>query len=148
MADLERALQIAVTAHAGQKDKVGAPYVMHPLRMMATMRTDAERIVALLHDVVEDTDWTLDRLRAEGFAEIIVQAVDCLTHREDESYEAFIERARQDPIARVVKIADLCDNLDASRLNGLTETDIRRIIRYQGALARLRQRDAEPAPGA
>lgn len=139
MADLERALQIAVMAHAGQRDKVGAPYVLHPLRMMAAMRTDAERIAALLHDVVEDTDWTLERLRAEGFDEAIVRAVDSLTHREGEPYEAFIERASQDAIARVVKIADLRDNLDASRLNGLTESDIRRIIKYQQALAVLSQ---------
>src|SRR5690349_12469488 len=93
MADLEEAIRIAVEAHRGQKDRAGAPYILHPLRMMLRVQTDAERMAAVLHDVVEDTDWTLDALREHGFPDEVVTAVDHLTRREGESYEEFVTRA-------------------------------------------------------
>ncbi len=135
MATLERAIQIAVQAHTGQKDKRGAPYILHPLHLMSKMRTDPERIVAVLHDVVEDSDWTLEQLRAEGFSDEILAAIDCVTHRADEPYENFIERAKLNPLSRTVKIADLLHNMDASRILALTDKDIARIRKYQKALA-------------
>jgi len=131
---LEKAIFIAVQAHAGAKDKAGEAYILHPLRMMMKMRTETERIVAILHDVVEDSDWTLEALREEGFTEEIVTAVDHLTRRSGEDYEDFVRRAVQDPVARRVKIADLEDNLDQTRLKEPTEQDRARIARYQKAL--------------
>ena len=133
MATLDRAIQIAAQAHEGQRDKAGDPYILHPLRMMLRMRQDEERIVAVLHDVVEDSDWTLDDLRREGFSEVVVEAVDALTRREDETYEAFVERAGRYPLARQVKLADLEDNMDVTRLRSITEKDQARLDRYHRA---------------
>jgi len=137
MADIEEAIRIAVEAHRGQKDKAGAPYILHPLRMMFRMQTDAERMAAVLHDVVEDTPWTLDQLRARGFAEEVVAAVDHLTRREGESYEEFAERAGRHPVARRVKIADLEDNMDIRRTGEVTDKDTERLNRYLRAWRRL-----------
>jgi len=142
VADLEEAIRIAVEAHRGQKDRAGAPYVLHPLRMLLRMRTDAERIAAVLHDVVEDTAWTLDDLRARGFSAEVLAAVDALTRRPGEAYDAFVERAAADPIARHVKLADLEDNLDLRRLDAVTADDLERIDRYLRAYRRL-SADAE-----
>lgn len=133
MATLERALVIAAEAHQGTTDKGGAPYILHPLRLMQQMTTTDERIVALLHDVVEDSPWTLDALRAEGFFEEVVSAVDGLTRREGESYEDFIERGAANPLARRVKLADIEDNMDVRRLVEIGEKDLERLQRYQGA---------------
>ena len=135
MATLERAIQIAVQAHTGQKDKRGAPYILHPLHLMSKMHTDPERIVAILHDVVEDSDWTLAQLRDEGFSDEVLAAIDCVTHRADEPYKDFIERANLNPLARTIKIADLLHNMDASRILTLTDKDVARIRKYQKALA-------------
>lgn len=132
--DLERALEIAAQAHSGQKDKAGQPYILHPLRVMQACTADAERIVAILHDVVEDSDWTLDDLRREGLAEDLVVAVDAMTRRRDETYADFVDRAAQHPIARAVKIADLRDNLDMSRIADPTASDRQRTQKYQEAL--------------
>jgi (p)ppGpp synthase/HD superfamily hydrolase len=136
MTPLEKAIFIAVQAHAEAKDKAGEAYILHPLRMMMKMQTETERIVAVLHDVVEDSDWTLERLRQQGFTEEIVTAVDHLTRRKGEGYEEFVRRAVRDPLALHVKIADLEDNLDQSRVKGPpTEQARARIARYQKALA-------------
>ena len=143
MATLEKAILIAVQAHQGQKDKAGAPYILHPLRMMLQMPTEAEQIVAVLHDVVEDTPWTLDALRGEGFSEESIAALDCLTRREGESYEAFIERAGGNPIARRVKLADLADNMDLRRIGQLAENDLTRLKRYHRAWMRLSEQKVE-----
>jgi hypothetical protein len=105
---LERAIAIAAEAHAGQVDKAGAPYVLHPLRMMLRVSSPDERIVAVLHDVCEDCQgWTFDRFRAEGFSEHIIQALQSVTKRDGEGYEAFVRRAASNPIGRRVKLADL-----------------------------------------
>jgi (p)ppGpp synthase/HD superfamily hydrolase len=130
MATLEDAIQIAAEAHNGQKDKAGAAYILHPLRMMMRMKTEAEMITAILHDVVEDTDWTIEKLREKGFSEEVLEAVECVTNREGESYKQFIERAGKNPIARQVKIADLEDNMDVKRLKILTSRDAERIAKY------------------
>jgi len=137
MPTLEDAIALAALAHHGQVDKASAPYILHPLRLLLRMETEAERIVAVLHDVVEDTPYTLDALRRLGFPEAVVEAVDALTRREGESYEAFVARAAGNPLARRVKIADLEDNLDLSRIAAPTEKDYRRLERYRRALERL-----------
>ena len=140
MSTLERAIVIAAKAHAGQKDKGGQTYILHPLRLMLQMRTEDERMTAVLHDVVEDSDWTLEQLRSEGFSEAVGQAVDALTERKDESYEALVQRAVGDPIARVVKIADIRDNMDLSRIPNPTEKDHERLDKYRRALVILEEK--------
>lgn len=134
MATLERAIAIAAMAHEGQVDKAGMPYVLHPLRMMLSVDTPEGRMAAVLHDVVEDTAVTLDQLRAEGFPEAVIEAVEALTKRDGEDYEAFILRVAPNPIARKVKLADLRDNCDLSRLAEPTEKDRQRIEKYRRAI--------------
>ena len=111
MSTLEKAIEIALKAHYGVTDKAGAPYLLHPLRMMFHMPDDECRIAAVLHDVVEDSPVTIEDLRKAGFSETILGAVNGLTRREDESYDEFIKRAGKNHIARTVKLADLKDNL-------------------------------------
>lgn len=130
---LEDALQLAVRAHAGQKDKGGQPYILHPLRVMARMDTEAEQMVALLHDVVEDSDITLDNLREQGYSEEIVAAVEAVSKREGEDYFDFVRRAMANPLARRVKQADLEDNMDIRRIPEITEDTHRRLARYRKA---------------
>ncbi len=142
MATLERAIEIAVLAHKGARDKAGAPYVLHPLRLMFAVSEPDAKIVAILHDVAEDSRppyrFGFDELRAEGFSETVLAALDCVTAREGESYDAFIERILPNPIARMVKIADVTDNLDVRRLGAeITDRDVERIRKYRRALAKL-----------
>jgi len=142
MATLIRAIEIATKAHAEQVDKAGEPYILHPLRLMLRMATEAERITAVLHDVVEDSGFTLDDLIAEGFAREIVHAVDALSKREGEDYMQFVRRASEDPIARRVKRADLEDNLNLTRIRKLTDRDLERVLRYHRALEILAEGEA------
>jgi len=137
-ATLEDAILLAVQAHRGQRDKAGAPYVLHVLRVMLQMPDDTTRMAAVLHDVVEDTPHTLDDLRAAGFTEDVISAVDALTRRADETYKAFVRRAGGHPVARRIKLADLEDNMDTRRLPRLTERDESRLQRYRDAWALLR----------
>jgi (p)ppGpp synthase/HD superfamily hydrolase len=134
---IEKAIAIAAEAHRGQRDRSGQPYILHPLRVMGRVQTEAEKVVAVLHDVVEDTDWTLEKLRAAGFPEEMVQAVDNLTKREGEAYEAAVERAARSPLSRAVKLADLEDNMDVRRLGAIGEKDAERLARYLRAWKRL-----------
>lgn len=135
---LERAIAIAATAHAGQVDKGGAPYILHPLKVMLRMTTLEERIVAVLHDVVEDCEISLDDLRKEGFSEVVLSAIESVTKVPGESYEDFVERAAQNPIGRVVKLADLEENSDLSRIASPSWEDLERIEKYRRAIGRLR----------
>ncbi len=129
---LEKAIAIAVEAHKGQKDKMGAPYMLHPLRMMCRMTTPYEMMAAVLHDVVEDTDVTLVQLKSEGIPEIVLDAVDRLSRREDESYDEFVQRILPSPVARRVKLADLEDNMDVRLINPpLTAKDLERLNKYR-----------------
>ena len=128
---LARAIEIAAAAHATQVDKGGAPYILHPLRMMLKQTTEAAKIAAVLHDVVEDTPWTLEKLRAEGFPDEVLDAVACLTKREGEDYADFITRAGTNPIARAVKLADLEDNMDLKRIPEPVQKDFDRLAKYR-----------------
>ncbi len=130
---LERALQIATEAHRGQTDKAGADYIGHPSRVAARCSTDEERIVALLHDTVEDTWVTPEWLLAEGFPRTIVDAVLSVTRREGETYADFVARAALNPIGRQVKIHDLEDNMDLSRLPHPSAEDFARLEKYRRA---------------
>ncbi len=136
---LEKAIGIAVTAHRGQKDRYGAPYILHPLRVMNRLETVAEKTVAVLHDVVEDTDWTFEALAKEGFGEPILSALRCVTKIEGEPYEQFVERSGSNPLARRVKLADLEDNMDARRFEQVKEADCARLEKYRKAWHRLKQ---------
>jgi len=135
MSNLERAIAIAAEAHAGVKDKGGAPYILHPLRMMLKLSTPEERIVAVLHDVCEDCpEWTFERLRSEGFSPNIIEALDSVTKREGEPYRDFVLRAASNPIGRSVKLADLIDNSDISRIQNPSTEDYRRVAKYVDAI--------------
>jgi len=139
MPTLEDAIALAVEAHRGQRDKAGQTYILHPLRVMLRLEGEAERMVAVLHDVVEDSSYTLEHLRGLGYPEEVLGALDCLTKREGETYEAFIERVLPHPLARRVKLADLEDNMDVRRLTAVTAKDAERLARYRAAWSRLKQ---------
>ena len=135
---LRRAIDIAKEAHKGQVDKAGNEYIDHPLRVMIAVHSVSEKIVGVLHDVIEDTDWTFERLEAEGFTTEIIEALKCVTKlSEDEPYDAFIERVKTNPLAVAVKIKDLADNMDIRRLNELTEKDFKRLQKYHRAYKEL-----------
>lgn len=135
---LAQAIALAALAHDGQTDKAGQPYILHPLRVMFHCQGEDAQICAVLHDVVEDTPWTLEALREAGYAENVLTTLDHLTRRSDESYEQFIERVLTDPLACFVKLADLADNQDLSRLPVVTASDRERLLRYQRAEERIR----------
>lgn len=141
---LGKALKIAAEAHAGQVDKAGRPYILHPLRVCSKCATDEERIVALLHDTLEDTEVTAGHLLSEGFPRHIVEAILSVSRNKDESYEDFIRRARSNPLGRQVKLHDLEDNMDLTRLNQVTEKDVIRLNRYLNAYSYLRANALNP----
>lgn len=128
---LERAIEIAAAIHAGQTDKGGAPYILHPLRVMLRVAPGAQQIVAVLHDVVEDSDGKIpfDDLAREGFSQEVIDG---------ESYEAFIARAALDPVGKAVKLADLAENSDLSRIDRPTQKDLERVEKYRRAMEYLR----------
>lgn len=133
MATIERALQIAAQAHAGQLDKEGLPYILHPLRVMMGVNGEDAQIVAILHDVVEDTPITHAHLREAGFSERVLDAVALVTHAKDEPYAEYVVRCKANPIAKQVKISDLTDNsrLDRMMLRvDLMDRDVARIRKY------------------
>lgn len=130
MATLERAVAIAAAAHAGQVDKAGQPYILHPLRVMLRVTSEQERIAAVLHDVVEDSEVSLQDLQGEGFQPDVIAAIEALTKRPGESRLQAAARAAADPIARQVKLADNAENMDLSRIANPTARDIARIEEY------------------
>lgn len=134
---LNKAIEIATKAHTGQTDKGGEQYILHPLRVMMNCDNEAARICAVLHDVVEDTAITLDDLRKEGFSDEIIAALDCLTRRADEQYDDFITRILSNQLACQVKIADLCDNMDLTRIPNPTTEDENRMMKYKDAADRV-----------
>ena len=138
MSTLERAIEIATEAHCGQLDKAGNDYIGHPLRVMAAGRTTEEKIVGVLHDVVEDSDWTFERLAAEGFSGEVVEALRCLTKLSgNEPYDKFIARVKTNKLAVAVKLNDLSDNMDIRRLPYLSDKDFKRLKKYLKAYRQL-----------
>ncbi len=137
---LAEAINIALEAHKGQKDKVGMPYEGHLMRVMQAGRTIDEKIVGVLHDIVEDAGWTFEELLEKGFPVHIVDALRCVTKlSEDEPYDAFIDRVKTNPLAKAVKISDLTDNMDLRRLPELTDKDVIRLRKYLKAYRELIQ---------
>jgi GTP diphosphokinase / guanosine-3',5'-bis(diphosphate) 3'-diphosphatase len=135
MSSLERAIEIAARAHAGQVDKAGQPYVLHPLRVMLRVEGTSERIAAVLHDVVEDTSVTLDDLAAEGFNSEILDAVRALTKLPGETRMEAAQRASVNKIALAVKLADNAENMDLGRIANPTAKDHARIEEYKAVRA-------------
>lgn len=141
---LERAIEIAVEAHSGQTQKNGTPYILHPLHLMMQMEDEEGQIVAVLHDVVEDTEVTLADLQAEGFTDEVVVAISLLTRQKGMSYEQFIEEIAPNELARQVKLADLEHNMDVRRLPmPMIEKDFERLMQYREAYERLSYVDDE-----
>ncbi|MDR2647684.1 MAG: HD domain-containing protein [Oscillospiraceae bacterium] len=137
MSTLNKAIEIAAKAHAEQVDKGGNPYILHPLRVMLNCEDETARICAVLHDVIEDTDITPDDLRVEGFGEDVIAALDCLTKRNGENYDDFISRVLTNLTACRVKLADLADNMDLTRIPNPTAKDEERIKKYSEAANRI-----------
>ncbi|WP_445403290.1 guanosine-3',5'-bis(diphosphate) 3'-pyrophosphohydrolase [Acinetobacter vivianii] len=131
MATLERAISLAAERHEGQVDKANAPYILHPLRVMLNVPNIEHKIVAVLHDILEDTATTIDELYRLGFQTHLIDAIIALTKQEGESRIQAAQRAVQNPIARVVKLADITDNMDLSRIQSPTMKDFERLKEYQ-----------------
>ncbi|HQB19282.1 MAG TPA: phosphohydrolase [Bacteroidales bacterium] len=140
MSTIEKAIEIAVAAHKGQKDKSGANYILHPLRVMERGKTEIEKICGVLHDVVEDSEWTFEMLEKEGFSNEVIDVLRCVTKEsEEEDYKVFINRIAQNPIAVEVKINDLLDNMDITRFKNLNEQDLKRLNKYLKAFWKLKK---------
>lgn len=133
MNHLEKAIAIALRVHEGQTDRYGHPYIIHPLYVMLQMDSEAEMTAAVLHDVIEDSETTLEDLRAEGFSEAVLEAVRLMTHDEADSYEAYVRKLKPNPMARKIKLADLEHNMDIRRMDRVQEKDMARLERYRAA---------------
>ena len=131
MATLEKAIEIAARAHTGQVDKAGQPYILHPIQVMLRVQGEDARIAAVLHDVVEDSEVTIDDLRVEGFSSVVLEAVAALTKQKGETRIEAAFRAAENKIARIVKLADNAENMDLSRIPNPTEKDHRRMKEYE-----------------
>ena len=133
----KKAMKLCFEAHKDQVDKSGMPYVFHPFHVAEQMKDEATTIVALLHDVVEDTDYTLEDIAAEGFGQEIVEAVSLMTHEDDVPYLDYVTKLKDNPIAKAVKLADLAHNSDPSRLGEIDEETQQRLEKYKKAIALL-----------
>lgn len=146
LGSLEQAIELAVTHHKGQKDKAGKPYILHPLRVLTAMETEEEQIVAVLHDVVEDTVVTIEDLKEDGFSENVLRVLRLLTKKPDDEYFKYVKRIANNAIARKVKLADLEDNMDLSRLPMITDDDRARLIKYKKARSILLETQSKKKP--
>jgi (p)ppGpp synthase/HD superfamily hydrolase len=137
---VEKAIALAVEAHAGEVDKQGKPYILHPLHLMMQMETAEEMITAVLHDVVEDTPTTLEDLRQQGFPEAVLEALALLTHdTASTSYKEYVAAVKPNPLARKVKLADLAHNMDVRRLPEMGMKDYGRLEKYRRAWDTLKE---------
>ena len=130
----EKAYEIAKKAHLGQIDKAGEDYIKHPEKVASFVNSDEEKAVAYLHDVIEDTELTLEDLREYGFSEEVLEAVDVITKKKGQDYQTYLNSVKENKLARVVKLADLRHNSDLTRLINITEKDIERKEKYQKAV--------------
>ncbi len=133
MSNLETAIEIAVAAHKGQTRKDGSPYILHPLRLMMAVESESEKIVAVLHDVVEDTQVTTEQIKEQGFSDEVIDALKLVTHHDDQSYEEYIVEISKNPIATTVKLADLRDNGNFFVIPQLKSRDLERLEKYHKA---------------
>ena len=133
----KRAIKLCFEAHRDQVDKSGLPYAFHPFHLAEQMSDEKTTVVALLHDIVEDTEYTLDDLRKMGFDDDIITAISLMTHGENVPYMEYVAKIKENPIARAVKLADLRHNSDLTRLDAVNEWDIQRVEKYKEAIALL-----------
>ena len=133
----KRAIKLAYDAHAGQTDKSGLPYIHHPLHLAEQMQDEPTTVLALLHDVVEDTPYSIEDIAAMGFGQEITEALKLMTHDKSVPYMDYVEKLKWNPLARTVKLADLRHNSDLTRLNEVTEKDLKRIEKYKTAIGLL-----------
>ena len=139
----KKALRLCFDAHREQVDKTGLPYVFHPFHLAEQMKDEASTVCALLHDVVEDTDYTLDDLRSMGYPDEVVDALALLTHDPAVPYMDYVKIIARNPIARKVKMADLRHNSDLSRMDEIDEWAVKRTAKYQKALRYLKRNNPE-----
>ncbi len=135
----KKALKLSFMAHKNQVDKSGMPYVYHPFHLAEQMETEDTVIVALLHDVVEDTDYTLEDIRGMGFPEQVIEALALMTHDKSVPYMDYVAKIKNNPIAKAVKLADLKHNSDLSRLDIVDEKSVKRIEKYKQATKMLNE---------
>lgn len=146
---LDKAISIAVAAHYGQKSKDGLPYIMHPLHLMMQLDTEDQELamIAVMHDVIEDSDFSFDDLKKAGFSRRVVKAIDRLTHREEDLYSEYIERIKESEDAVKIKLLDLKHNMDVSRLRFISDKDSKRLKKYHSAYAELMAHLTPPTEG-
>ena len=135
----KKALKLCFEAHKEQVDKSGMPYVFHPFHLAEQMKTEETTVVALLHDLVEDTDYTIEDLMSMGFSKSITDAIALMTHANDVEYMDYVREIKNNPIAKAVKLADLKHNSDLSRLDVINEKALQRKEKYQKAIALLEE---------
>ena len=135
----KKALKLCFEAHKEQVDKSGMPYVFHPFHLAEQMKTEETTVVALLHDLVEDTDYTIEDLMSMGFSKSITDAIALMTHANDVEYMDYVREIKNNPIAKAVKLADLKHNSDLSRLDDINEKALQRKEKYQKAIALLEE---------
>ena len=135
----KKAMKLCFHAHKDQTDKSGLPYAFHPIHLAEQMKDENTTIVALLHDVVEDTDYTLEDLTAMGFSDCVTEAIGLMTHEEDVPYMDYVAKIKENPIAKAVKLADLAHNSDLSRLDTVDEKAKKRAEKYAQAIAFLQE---------
>jgi (p)ppGpp synthase/HD superfamily hydrolase len=134
---LEKAISISVNAHYGQDDAFGQPKILHLLRVMLKGENETEQITGVLHDLIEDTDWTIEGLKREGFSYEIINAIDLLTRRDEEEYECYVDRLSNNSLALRIKLFDIEDNLDITRSDSLSQRDISKLNKYLNAYQKL-----------
>lgn len=139
----KKALKLCFKAHKDQTDKSGMPYVFHPFHLAEQMKDEATTVVALLHDVVEDTEITIDDLQKMGFSQEVLEAIALMTHNDEVPYMEYVARIKTNPIARAVKLADLKHNSDMTRLESITPYDKERAKKYKRAIRLLKAPDAK-----
>jgi (p)ppGpp synthase/HD superfamily hydrolase len=135
----KKALKLCFEAHKEQVDKSGMPYVFHPFHLAEQMETEETTIVALLHDLVEDTDYTIEDLTSMGFGKRVTDAIALMTHSDDVDYMDYVRTIKENPIAKAVKLADLRHNSDLSRLDVVDEKALKRKDKYIKAIAILEE---------
>ncbi len=138
--ETKKAMKLCFEAHKDQTDKSGLPYVFHPFHVAEQMHDEKTTIVALLHDVVEDTSYTLQDLRAMGFNQEVLDAIALMTHDNNMPYMEYVAKIRENPIARAVKLADLRHNSDLTRMDEITETVLKRVEKYKAAMQLLTEK--------
>jgi (p)ppGpp synthase/HD superfamily hydrolase len=139
--ELSKAIKVAAELHSGQLDKGSNPYILHPLRVMLKMNDNTSRIVAVLHDVLEDTPFSVHDAEESEFSKMVIEALKAISRKKDESYMDFIRRCKQNKLALKVKIADIEDNMDLSRIQSPTEADYKRVKKYEKAWRELNKND-------